>query len=67
MTRSTRKKLGCTFIRINTSKEDYDPNYEIGRIQTFTSKFKNRQLRKLEKESNRKNKRIRRRNKKNFN
>ena len=48
------KKLGCTFIRINTSKEGHDPNYEIGRIQTFTSRFKNRQLRKLEKESNKK-------------
>ena len=45
------KKLGCKFIRINTSKEGYDANYEIGRIQAFISKFKNRQLRKLEKES----------------
>ena len=50
-TKSTRKKLGCEFIRINTSK-CYDEDYEIGRIQTFTSKFKDRQLKKIEKESN---------------
>ena len=29
---------------INTSKR-YDDDYEIGAIQTFISKFKNRQLR----------------------
>ena len=57
------KKIYCKFIRINTSKR-YDEDYEIGRIQTFISKFKNRKLRKLEKKSNQKNKRIRRRNKK---
>ena len=47
------QKLGCKFIRINTSKR-YDEDYEIGRIQIFFSKFKNRLLRKLEKESNKK-------------
>ena len=46
-----KKKLGRKFIRINTSKR-YDEDYEIGRIQTFISKFKNRQLGKLEKKSN---------------
>ena len=45
------KKLNCEFIRINTSKR-YDEDYEIGRIETFISKFKDRQLKKLEKESN---------------
>ena len=49
MTRSTKKKLGCRFIRINTSKESYDADYEAGRIQTFISKFKDRQLKKLNK------------------
>ena len=49
MTRSTKKKLGCRFIRINTSKEGYDADYEAGRIQTFISKFKDRQLKKLNK------------------
>ena len=47
------QKLACKSIRINASKR-YDDDYEIGRIQTFISKFKNRLLRKLEKESNKK-------------
>ena len=47
------KILGCKFIRINTSKR-FDEDYEIGRIQTFISKFKNSQLKKLEKELNKK-------------
>ena len=43
------KELGCKFIRINTSKEGYDVGYETSRIETFISKFKNRQLKKLNK------------------
>ena len=43
------KKFGCKFIRINTSKEDYDADYEASRIQTFISKFKYRKLKKLNK------------------
>ena len=43
------KKLGCEFIRINTSKESYDGDYEASRIQTFISQFKERQLKKLNK------------------
>ena len=43
------KKLGCKFIGISTSKH-FDEDYEIGIMQTFISKFKNRQSRKLEKE-----------------
>ena len=42
------KKLGCEFIRINTNKR-YDKDYEIGRIQTFISKLKDRQLKQLNK------------------
>ena len=37
------KKLNCTFIRINTSKEYYDPDYEASRIQTFISNFKHKE------------------------
>ena len=50
------KKLGCKFIRINTSDAErgYDTDYEVSKIQTFISKFKDRQLKKLEKESNKK-------------
>ena len=43
------KKPGCKFIRINTSKEDYDADYEASRIQTFISKFKHRESKKLNK------------------
>ena len=45
----TRKKNYCKFIRINMSKEDYDADYDTSRIQTFISKFKDRQLKKLNK------------------
>ena len=50
------KKLGCKFIRINTSDAErgYDTDYEVSKIQTFISKFKGRQLKELEKESNKK-------------
>ena len=36
------KKLGCKFIRINTSnaKNCYDTDYKVSRIQIFISKFK---------------------------
>ena len=44
-----KKKLGCKFIRINTSKEGYDADYEASRIQTFISKFRDRQLKKSNK------------------
>ena len=35
-------KLNCEFNRINTSKENYDADYEASRIQTFISKFKDK-------------------------
>ena len=38
--RALVKKLNCEFIRINNSRENYDEDYEAGRIQTFISKFK---------------------------
>ena len=44
------KKLNCTFIRINTSKENYDVDYEASRIQTFISQFKDNENKKLEDE-----------------
>ena len=44
------KKLNCTFIRINTSKENYDVDYEASRIQTFISQFKDNKNKKLEDE-----------------
>ena len=62
-TKSTRKKLGCKFIRINTSnaKNGYDLDYEVGNMEAFIDEFKDRQLEKeklekekLEKKSNKK-------------
>ena len=44
-----KKRLGCKFIRINTSKEGHNADYEASRIQTFISKFKDGQLKKLNK------------------
>ena len=41
--------LDCKFTGVNTSKENYDADYEIGRIQTFISEVKNKILRELEK------------------
>ena len=47
--KAPEKKLGGKFIRINTSKEGYGPDYEASTIQTFISKFKDRQLKRLSK------------------
>ena len=44
--RLQKKKLGFKFIRINTSKEGYDADYEVSRKETFISKFKDGQLNK---------------------
>ena len=44
------KKLNCTFIRFNTSKENFDVDYEASRIQTFISQFKDNKNKKLEDE-----------------
>ena len=55
-TKDIRKKLNCTFIRINTSKENYDVDYEASKIQTFISNFKDKEkeneIKKLEDEIN---------------
>ena len=50
------KKLGCKFIRINTSnaKNSYNLHYEVGNVEAFIDEFKDRQLEKLEKKSNKK-------------
>ena len=41
--KALEKKLNYTFIRINTSKENYGADYEATRIQTFISKFKDKE------------------------
>ena len=40
--KAQEKELNCKFIRINTSKENYDADYEASRIQSFLSKFKDK-------------------------
>ena len=38
--KALEKKINCTFIRINTIREDFDADYEASEIQTFISQFK---------------------------
>ena len=42
------KKVNCTFIRINTSSENYDADYEAYRIQMFISTFNKNKIKELE-------------------
>ena len=44
------KKLNCTFIRFNTSKENFDVDCEVSKTQTFISQFKDNKNKKLEDE-----------------
>ena len=50
--KALEKKLGCKFIRINTSnaKNGYNLDYEIGNIEEFIDEFKNKKIKELEKE-----------------
>ena len=55
-TKNPRKKLGCKFIKINTSnaKNGYDLDYEVGNIEAFIDEFKNKKMKELEKEMKKK-------------
>ena len=50
--KNQKKKIGCKFLRINTSnaKNDYDLNYEVGNGQAFIDKFKNKKIKNLGKQ-----------------
>ena len=61
--RALEKSLVVNLSKLIQVKKGYDSVYEIAWVQTFISKFENRQLGKLKKESKKKNKKIRRRNK----
>ena len=63
--KALKKDLNCEFIRINTSKKNYDANYEASTIQTFVSNFKDKENKKKRKEKDKKYKKTRRRNKEN--
>ena len=39
-----KKKLNCTFIRINISRENFDVDYEATKIQVFISQFKDNKI-----------------------
>ena len=38
-----KKKLNCEFIRINTSRENYDADYEASKNQKIISNFKDKE------------------------
>ena len=48
------KRLNCTFIRINTSRKNFDADYEASERQTFLSQFKDNKI----KERDNKNKEL---------
>ena len=50
--KALEKRLGCKFIRINTSSAEngYDLDYEVGNIEAFIDKFKNKKTKELAKE-----------------
>ena len=49
--KALEKKLGCKFIRINTSnvKNGYDLDYEVGNIEAFIDDFIDEKNKELEK------------------
>ena len=47
-TKGIIKKLNCTFIRINTSKGNYDADYEARMIQMYNSNFNKNKTKELE-------------------
>ena len=48
--KALEKKRNCTFLRINTSRENFHIDYEASRIQTFICQFKDNKNKKLEDE-----------------
>ena len=46
--KTLEKKLKCTFIRINTSTENYDSDYEASRIRTYIRNFNKKKIKELE-------------------
>ena len=61
--KALEKKLGCKFIRINTSnsKNSYDLDYEIGNIEALIDEFKNK---KITRKRNKRNEKLEIRNEK---
>ena len=63
--KALEKKLGCKFIRINTSnaKNGYDLDYEVGNIEAFIDKFKNKKNKRSRRQNKRKKRKIKQKNK----
>ena len=57
--KTLEKKRNCKFIRFNTSKENFDVDYETSKIQSLISQFKNNKI----KEIDNKNKELKDKNK----
>ena len=53
--KALEKKLGCKFIRVNTSnaKNGYDLDYEVGNTEAFIDEFKNKKNKRTKKKINR--------------
>ena len=54
------KKLGCIFIRINTSdaKRSYDTDYKVIKIKIFISEFKGKKIKENENKIKEKDKKM---------
>ena len=54
------KKLGCKFIKINTSnaKNGFDLDHEVGNIEAFIHEFKNKKNEKTRRQNKRKRRKI---------
>ena len=52
--KALEKKLGCKFIRINTSnpKNGYDLDYEVDNMEAFIEEFKNKKNKRTRKKIN---------------
>ena len=48
--KALEKKLNCTFIRINTSKEIFNVDHQASRIKTFISQFKDNKIKEKDNE-----------------
>ena len=63
--KALEKKLGCKFIRINTSnaKNGYDLDYEVDKIEAFIDKFKNKKIKRTKRQNKRKRRKLKSKNK----
>ena len=63
--KALEKKLNCTFIRINTSKEIFNVDHQASRIKTFISQFKDNKIKEKDNEIREKDNEIKKKDNKN--